>query len=216
MARDKRAVRGTDEPQAQQEEMTVILLKFKGDSQSLQKGFDVVAQAISALGSPRHHSVVQRQPQQLPAADGNVIDAEARRPAEEPAADDSGEETPGFGSGKAKKSASAPKYKFIGDFNLSPDGALSLKDYCAEKDPQTEQDKFLVASAWIQTCGGIDPFTGSHLFTCFRAMKWKTQADMIQPLRNLKSLKSHYENPTRGGWRVTSIGLQAAENIKQE
>ncbi len=104
----------------------------------------------------------------------------------------------------------------MGDFDLSPDGVPSLKDYCTEKDPQTEQDKFLVASAWIQTHGGANPFTGRHLFTCFRAMEWKTQVDMTQPLRQLKSKKSYYENPAHGEWRLTKIGLDAAENIKKE
>ena len=59
----------------------------------------------------------------------------------------------------------------------------SWKDFATEKNPQTETDKFLVASLWTQTHGAADPFTGGHLFTCFRAMDWKTQVDMIQPLR---------------------------------
>jgi hypothetical protein len=118
--------------------------------------------------------------------------------------------------GKAKKSPATPKHGFLGDFNLSPDNVPSLKDYCAEKDPQNDTDKFLVASAWIQTHGGVNPFNGNHLFTCFRAMGWKTQADMVQPLRASKHKKSFYENPSRGEWRLTSIGLEAAENLKKE
>jgi hypothetical protein len=55
MARDKRTARGQDEPQPQ-EEMVVVLLKLKGGSGTLQKGFDVVAQALSALGSSNKRS----------------------------------------------------------------------------------------------------------------------------------------------------------------
>jgi hypothetical protein len=47
MARDNK----TGAPEPQQEEMTVVVLKFKGGSHSLQKGFDGVSQAINALGS---------------------------------------------------------------------------------------------------------------------------------------------------------------------
>lgn len=47
-------------------------------------------------------------------------------------------------------------------------------------------------------------------------MGWKTQADMVQPLRASKHKKSFYENPNRGEWRLTSIGLEAAENLKKE
>jgi hypothetical protein len=218
MARKKRAAHDPDETAAKQEEMTVIVLKFKGGSQSLQKGFDAVSQAIAALapGPSNNHSVVQRQPQQLPSAEGKVIEAESQNQPDDAPADDPVQELFVSGNGKAKKPASAPRYTFNNDFDLSPDGVPSLKDYCTEKDPQSEQDRFLVASAWIQTHGGTDPFTGQHLFTCFRAMGWQTQVDMIQPLRLLKSRKSFYENPTRGEWKLTGIGLKAAENIKKE
>jgi hypothetical protein len=216
MARDKRTPRGPDEPQSEQEEMTFIVMKFKGGSQTLQKGFDAVTQAISALGARTHHSVVQRQPQQLPPTDGKVVDAEAHHLPEEPAADDSAEEAPVSGDGKAKKSSSASKHTFLNEFNLSPPDGLSLEAYCTGKDPQTDRDRFLVVCSWIQTHGATNPFTGDHLFTCFRAMNWKTQGDMVQHLRQMKLEKSYYENPSRGQWRVTTIGLQAAENIKKE
>src|SRR5207248_1560185 len=89
---------------------------------------------------------------------------------------------------------SRKSYTFMSEFKLSPAGVPSLKEYCAGKNPQSDNDKFLTASAWIQTHGGADSFTGCHLFTAFRAMEWKTQADMTQPMRRLKSEKSYFEN----------------------
>ena len=214
MARDKKPAGGSVEPQ--QEEMTVVVLKFKGGSHSLQKGFDAVSQAIAALGATQqtnHRAAIQRQPVQLPPAQDAVIDAEHEDVAEQSEAEEITQEAAApSGNGKPKKPL-APKQSFIGDFNLTPPGVTSWKDYCAEKNPQTENDKFLVASAWIQTHGAVDPFTGSHLFTCFRAMEWKTQVDMIQPLRQLKSKKSYYENPGHGKWKLTGIGLEAAKAI---
>jgi hypothetical protein len=216
MARDKKPAHGSTEPQ--QEEMTVVVLKFKGGSHSLQKGFDAVSQAINALGSGQqnnHRVVVQRQPAQIAAGNGDVIDAQ---PGEIP--DDGAElentelETPD--TPKQKKTQAAPKYTFMNDFNLTPAGVPSLTEYCAQKNPQTEYDRFLVASAWIQTHGGVDPFTGGHLFTAFRAMEWKTQVDMTQPLRIMKSKKSYYDNPSTGKWKLTAIGLTAAENVGKE
>jgi hypothetical protein len=214
MAREKKPVRGADEPQ-QQEEMTVVVLKFKGGSHSLQKGFDAVSQAINALGpSPQnnHRVVVQRPPAQIAAGSGEVLDIETQTPA-----DDGEEETvdtqQDTGAPKPKKAQAAPKYTFMNDFNLAPAGLPSLTEYCNQKNPQTENDKFLVASAWIQTHGGVDPFTGGHLFTAFRAMEWKTQVDMTQPLRFMKSKKSYYDNPSFGKWKLTAIGLTTAENV---
>ncbi len=36
----------------EQEEMTVVILRFKGGGETLQKGFDTVSQALAALGPP--------------------------------------------------------------------------------------------------------------------------------------------------------------------
>src|SRR5690348_9741506 len=49
MARDKnKAFPGPEE----QEEMTVVILRFKGGGETLRKGFDTVSQALAALGPP--------------------------------------------------------------------------------------------------------------------------------------------------------------------
>jgi hypothetical protein len=213
MAREKKPAGGSAEPQ--QEEMTVVVLKFKGGSQSLQKGFDAVTQAIAALGNGAHtaqRTVIQRAPAQIAAGNGEVIDGDPVDTGDEQTIVDDAQ-PPENDAPKPKKPPAAPKYTFMNEFNLTPAGVPSLTDYCAQKNPQTENDKFLVASAWIQTHGAVDPFTGGHLFTAFRAMEWKTQVDMTQPLRFMKSKKSYYENPGFGKWKLTAIGLTAAENV---
>jgi hypothetical protein len=213
MAREKRYVPPAYEPV--QEEMTVVVVKFKGGPESMQKGFDAVNNAIAALGPTQpvpQRVAVSPTPAKLPPAipqNGNLFSAEIEEP-EVKSLDTATEGGPAV-------SAAAPKprkpYTFMSDFNLAPDGVPSLKEYCAAKSVQSDNDKFLVASAWIQTYGGTDPFTGNHLFTVFRAMEWKTQTDMTQPLRRLKSEKSYFENPGGGKWRLTGIGLEAAERI---
>jgi hypothetical protein len=47
-------------------------------------------------------------------------------------------------------------------------------------------------------------------------MEWKTQVDMTQPLRIMKSKKSYYDNPSTGKWKLTAIGLTTAENVGKE
>jgi hypothetical protein len=202
-----------EDPQAQ-EEMTVVVLKFKGGSQSLQKGFDAVSQAIAMLGGAQQNNyrVVSTRPAQLAATNGEIIDQEGEQDVEE------GEVVNGTPAETAplprpRKPQAAPKYTFLKEFSLTPAGVPSLVDYCTQRNPQTENDKFLVASAWISTHGGLEAFTGAHLFTAFRAMDWKTQADMTQPLRTMKSKKSYYDNPGGGKWQLTPIGLKAAEAI---
>lgn len=155
---------------------------------------------------------VSPTPARLPPAipqNGNLFSAEIDEPEVKSL------DSPAEGGPAVSSAAPKPRkpYTFMSDFNLAPDGVPSLKEYCAAKGAQSDNDKFLVASAWIQTHGGTDPFTGNHLFTVFRAMEWKTQTDMTQPLRRLKSEKSYFENPGGGKWRLTGIGLEAAERI---
>jgi hypothetical protein len=65
--------------------------------------------------------------------------------------------------------------------------------------------------------GGADPFTPNHVYTCFQAMGsasgWKTQTDVMQPIRLMKSKKNLFANPERGTWRLTQPGLDAAEAV---
>jgi hypothetical protein len=45
-------------------------------------------------------------------------------------------------------------------------------------------------------------------------MEWKTQVDLTQPLRQMKSKKSYFESPGRGTWRLTAgAGIPAAEAV---
>lgn len=203
-----------------QEEMTVVVFKFKGGAESMQKGFDAVNNAIAALGpanTGNQRVIAHRQPAQLtaPSANGTIVDPETQDITDEHEAEEPAEETPVPVNGKTKK-ASAPKYAFMNDLILAPTGAMSWNDYATEYKPQTVDEKFLVASAWLQTQGGQETFGGSHLFTCFRAMNWKAQVDMTQPLRKLKSEKSWHENPEFGKWKLTGIGLTAAEKVGKE
>jgi hypothetical protein len=215
MAREKKPASGSIEPQ--QEELTVVVMKYRGGSASLQKGFDAVSQAIAALGpapSGNHRVIVHKTAAQLPTAE-DIIDAETEDLVEDPTPNDATTETPG--DGKPKKVPGERKgYTFDNDFNLAPDKVPSWKDYATGRNPQTEIDKFLTSGAWMQTHGGLTTFTGRHLFTCFRAMEWKTQADMAQPLRVMKNRKSYYENPEQGQWRLTGPGLAAAEKVGTE
>ena len=217
MARDKKFFPATNDTQPP-EEMTVVVFKFKGGSESMQKGFEAVNNAIASLG-PAHanhqRTIVQRTSPQvaLPTeGNGKIIDTETEDPPEAPPPEEEAASPEPSDDGKPKKPL-APKQSFLSDFNLSPAGMPAWKDFAAEKAPQTENNKFLIASLWTQTHGGVDPFTGNHLFTCFRAMDWKTQVDMTQPLRAMKSKKSYYDNPSHGKWRLTGIGIEAANDI---
>ncbi len=214
MARDKtKPLRGSDE----QEEMTVVILRFKGGGESLQKGFDTVSQALAALGSP---SLPERKTS--PSLPGKQADTPhdgkngntsktSRDEIEgefEEVVEDNSEEVQQRSGGNRKYS----KPKFDGALDLDV-GDTTFKDYCEEKRPSTDTDKYLVAAAWLKKHGGHATFTASQIFTCFRAMNWPEQKDFMQPVRLMMKNKSYFEKKGRLDWAITTVGFKAAEAV---
>jgi hypothetical protein len=210
MARGRKL--GDEEPQ---EEMTVVVLRFKGSSQTLQKSFDAVSQALGALGPVQQHPA-RLQRRELPAGqagngNGGAVDVDAD------GLDDLDDEPDDEGTednrpARSSATRSRVRYQFLSDFDLSGNGT-PWKEFAAQKNPQTEYDKYLLASRWIQKHGGCETFTANHAFTCFRAMSWNTLADFTQPMRMLKQRKSYYDVPVRGQWKLNAHGLEAAEAV---
>jgi len=207
---------------AEQEEMTVVILRFKGGGETLQKGFDTVSQALAALGPP---ATIHRKPalpakgatapsitDHVPGTDGDGATPEVVTPdgvepeAEEVEAVEESAQSAASGARKYTK----PKY----DDNLKLDaGDVPFKEYCAQKQPGTDNDKYLIAAAWLTKHGGHPSFTASHLFTCFRANGWNEQVDFMQPVRLMKLKKSYFDKATGKSWKLTQVGMDAEDKI---
>lgn len=206
MARDTKTkpTKGLEE----QEEMTVVILRFKGGGDTLRKGFETVTHALSALGP----SIPQRS---LP----NYRQPEIHREDPVDHAEAAVEDTQQVDQAPAEPDEESPRPRrkpaFLSDFNLAPADQVSWKDYAANKNPRTLDEKYLVAAAWVAAHGGQEVFTIPHIFTCFRAMKWEEHADFSQPMRRLKTVSSYFDVLKRGQWKLTSLGLEAADKLIQ-
>jgi hypothetical protein len=205
-------------PQPPEDELTVTVFRFRGSSESMQKGFEAFGAALgAALGTaaPPQRQVngnARKAQAALPVAHPDTLEPDSVDTVDEDDELEATADATTSATPKAKK-ARIP-YTFMDDFNLAPEGKTSWQDYVkAHGSPEGVEERFMLASSWAQTHGGADPFTGGHLFTLFRAQKWPTQADMTQPLRKMKSRKSYYDNPEFGKWKMTGIGLADAEKI---
>lgn len=188
----------------EQEEMTVVILRFRGGGETLRKGFDTVSQALNALAPLPALRRLAAPPVEDRAdpnegdTDSGSIDVEAQLDENE---NDESDPT-------RQRSAPRPP-EFLNDFDLSPEGQVAWKEYAAEKNPQTLSDKYLVAGAWLTLHRGQQVFSASHVFTCFRAMHWEEQKDFTQPMRKMKKSRSYFAVPKRGEWKMTGLGLDA-------
>jgi hypothetical protein len=104
MARERKGVSTVPE----QEEMTVVILKFKGGCDTLRKGFDTVSQALAALGpqpplSGRKLLTAQMDAQRLTEGCESTVDGGGEE------VDESLETENGAGNGSDLRVAGAPR-----------------------------------------------------------------------------------------------------------
>jgi hypothetical protein len=209
-----RSTRGAVPPvgQEQQEEMTVVVLRLKGGGDTLKKGFDALTAAFNSLGpAPQVVKHVNGgTPRQLNGAVvPNTEDEETEEVADEATVIEATPPTPA----STPRTPAQRKPKFLTDFDLNS-GDKSWRDFATSKNPKTENEKYLLAALWITEKANVTDFTVSHVFTCFRAMKWPEQVDFSQPMRQMKSKDSYFSHPSRKTWKLTQPGLDAARAVK--
>jgi hypothetical protein len=193
----------------EQEEMTVIVLQFKGSRDSLTKGFDAVAHALAAI-----------RPTALP---GRALPAKLKQLIAEDAGDDQDTESEDEAEElisdavprAAKRTNDAPKKRASPKFDptLDLNQGDGLKAYCNARNPSNDNERYLVAAAWLAEQGGRPKFKASDMFTCFRGMSWGEQKDFTQPMRQLKAKRSYFNALGKGEWELTGLGLGAAKAI---
>lgn len=204
-------------PEEPQEEMTVVIFKLKGQSGTMQKGFEAINTAFASFGAPAPAVLPVRriapvtvskevstssssddieEQGELFEDDGVTIDAPVKQAVSKP-----------------QKVAPRSKPKFLPDFDLNLSDK-PWKEFANERAPKTDNDKYLLASLWITENAGLPEFTIAHVFTCFRAMLWSEQADFSQPMRKMSSKKSYFTSTDAKKWKLTGPGIEAARAIK--
>jgi hypothetical protein len=191
----------------EQEEMTVVILRFKGGGETLRKGFSTVSEALATLGPGIPQRRLLNHSDNESSAQAKLVNSDEE--AEE--IDEGFEESASDANGSERRGPRKPKY--LSDLKLSPDGQMAWKEYATEKNPNTVEEKYLVAAAWLTLHGGVDIFKIDHVFTCFRAMEWDVRKDFSQPMRQLRADKSYFELPKKNHWKLTEIGLAAADKL---
>lgn len=122
-------------------------------------------------------------------------------------------------SAPAAKSASSkprrPAKRKVVDIELGSE--ISLASYVAQYPPKNEQDRYLVAVAFLcEHRKELDGVTADHVYTCFRKMNWSTGSkDFSQPLRNLKLNQLLDQGPGRGTYVTNHIGLDKVHKLAE-
>jgi hypothetical protein len=89
----------------------------------------------------------------------------------------------------------------------------SFAAFAAERNPTSNQMRYLTVAAWFKLHRQLDAVTADHVYTCYRAVKWQSDIqDFAQPLRDLKFRKL-MQGKERGHYAINHLGLQEVEDL---
>jgi hypothetical protein len=101
--------------------------------------------------------------------------------------------------------------------NLDLTSVVSFKDYAAQKNPQSNSDKFLVVAAWFKEHRGISAVTAEHVYTCYRHVGWQcvVKPNFSQPFRDLKR-QQVISGDAQSGYEIGLIGQGRIDKMPRE
>lgn len=194
--------------------VSFVMFQVEGDDATLQQGFKAMEQAFQQLGSSsRTYSPPLKTTRVLVRPEANAA-VQLELPETEEELLEVPEEESSNGAGESSKPPRVRTYTqptFLSDLDLGS-GPDSFKEYATRKDPKTDNEKYLVASRWLQQFGSVDSATINHIYTCFQAMKWTSQRDVAQPFRNMTKKDSYFLKNGKG-WKLTHVGNDSADAI---
>lgn len=114
-------------------------------------------------------------------------------------------------NGKAKNRIKAP-LSMSRDLNLKPKGKKSLDDFMDEKKPNSIYEKCTVAAYYLKHELGLPDVSASHIYTCFKHMKWRVPANLPNSLAYTASRYGWLDTSDREKINVSTMGENLIEH----
>jgi hypothetical protein len=194
--------------------MTVMLFQLEGSDDTLQEGFRIINNAIDKLANPVVR-VIASGNRALPAAKNGDENAAPVLEAEVVDEEEVLEEQP-IERPKTSRSATAPRQPEVLELDLKT-GAKPLRQYLEEKNPTSDNRKYLLIAAWMKDNLKLDEISIDHIYTAYRHMGWTSQRDVGAPLRSMKSQNGWFaKGKSKGTYAINHIGINVAERTNGE
>jgi hypothetical protein len=113
--------------------------------------------------------------------------------------------------GKAKNKVKAP-LTMERDLNLKPKGKKSLDDFVNEKKPNSIYEKCTVVAYYLKHVLAIPAVSANHIYTCFKHMKWRTPANLLNSLAYTASHYGWLDTHDRNQINVSTMGENLIEH----
>lgn len=195
----------------EQSRMTVMMFQLEGSDETLQEGFRTITHAINRMINPSRALPVAPVKALPPVKNGDAPETQVLD--SEPIQSD--DESPAAESKPAKASKSSPRLPKVLELDLKA-GTVPLREYLEQKNPTTDNRKYLLIAAWLKENLSVDEVTTDHIYTCYRHMGWTSQKDIGAPLRSMKRQNGWFNKGQRGAYTINHIGLDVANRTSGE
>lgn len=199
-------------------EVEFVYLKVKGGSNALQEAVRTFAATITrspparpvlpaAASSPARRVPAANEPepveQQQPLFGGDVAEVE----------EDSGAEVEAPRSSPPRIVKPRPIPEIVADLDVTT-GEVPLAEYIDKKQPKTVLEKYLAIAHWLREYKSIPSVNVSHIFTCYRGLKWTPPNNIGGPLADLsKKKRQMMTGDGNGNYTLTIVGLNEVDRM---
>lgn len=113
--------------------------------------------------------------------------------------------------GKAKVKTK-PSLAIVKDLNLKPKGKKSLDEFAEIKKPSSHYEKCTVSAYYLKHELVLSAITESHVYTCFKHMKWRVPANLSNALAYTASRHGWLDTSNLQDIKVTTMGENQVEH----
>lgn len=194
--------------QAGRVKIRLIEFEVEGSDSTMQESLRSITAALNRSIAPPPSPPRMKYLQAPSAAPDDESDAGQEADDEAAAAD----EDSGVVDTSKKPTAprKPPTMKLLDKINFI-DVSPTLKDFVAEKAPQTDLSRYLVIAYWFKHHRGTPDLTPDHFFTAYRHLQWTVPADPGAPIRDLRHKRR--TQLSKGSTHGTSTINHVGENI---
>jgi hypothetical protein len=157
-----------------------VEFEMDGNDSTLEEGLKSIAAALNRGIGPGSVKMIRHN-----GADATTKDVPAETPDEMALDEENPEEE---GEARTPRAPAAPRKisprRVVESFKLD-DVSPTLKEFAAEKEPQSDLKKYLVIAHWAKEYKKMEELTPDHFYTAYKHMSWTSPKDFAQPMRDL-------------------------------
>ena len=181
-------------------------MKFRFIEFELDGGDDSIKESLKSIASAFLNGSRPKSLKSLPNLETVAETEEESQEAQEENAVDDTEVNVAALRAAAHRKPEVTKVKVLDDIRLD-DVSPTLKEFCTQKNPPSDQKKYLVIAYWFKHHKKLDQITVDHIHTAYRFMGWATPKAAAQPFRDMKSKMGWLsKGKEKGTYAINHVG----------